>query len=138
LTFSPVLLFLPIAELQAEFRLGDKFGLAALVGAGGPASFFEFEVGAQFRYYLLGTFEHGMTLGAQALLLDFPEPGAAGFALSPMVGYKLATSIGFTVDAQVGPSLTLTGASATLTGVNVGPSSGSIGLLLNVNVGWSF
>ncbi len=138
LTFSPLLLFLPIAEVLTEFRLADKFGLAGVFGLGAPLNLLEFEVGTQFKYYLLGTFDHGMALGAQGLFLYYPVVDAAGFAISPFVAYKIATNIGFTFEAQVGPSFNLYGASATLTGQSAAVNNGSIGLLLNLNVGWSF
>ena len=138
LTFSPLLLFLPIAEVLTEFRLADKFGLAGVFGLGAPLNLLEFEVGTQFKYYLLGTFDHGMALGAQGLFLYYPVVDAAGFAISPFVAYKIATNIGFTFEAQVGPSFNLYGASATLTGQSASVDNGSIGLLLNLNVGWSF
>lgn len=60
-------------------------------------------------YYVLGDFEHGMQLGAEAIYLYLDGDGTssiqvsgAGFALGPFVGYKTATNIGFTFDAQLG------------------------------------
>lgn len=138
LTFSPLLLFLPIAEVLAEFRLAEKFGLAGVFGLGAPLNLLELEVGTQFKYYLLGTFDHGMALGAQGMFLYFPVVDSAGFAISPFLAYKIATNIGFTFEAQVGPSFNLYGASATLTGQDASINNGSIGLLLNLNLGWSF
>ncbi len=137
ITMSPLLLFLPVAEVSGEFRITEKMGASAIVGIGGPLGLLMLEFGAQYRYYLIGSFDHGMELGAQTSVVLFPELNAVGFAVSPFVGYKIATNVGFTFEAQVGPSFTVVGATATLTGVNA-VANGSIGLLLNLSVGWSF
>jgi len=141
MTLSPLLLILPIVQVTGEFRVSDKMGVAAVFGLGSVLSFFTVQLGAQFRYYLLGSFIHGLDLGAQVLTLALFDNGgslaAGGISLAPFVGYKIATNIGFTFDAQIGPDFALVGASSSLTGQNT-DASGAIGLLLNLNVGWSF
>ncbi len=144
LTISPLLLLLPIAQVMGEFRVGDKFGAAAILGLGGVLDFFTVQVGGQFRYYLVGSFIHGLSLGAQLLTLvltgEFGGSGvtAAGISLAPFVGYKIATNVGFTFDAQLGPDFVLAGATSTLVKSTAESSNGAIGLLFNLNVGWSF
>lgn len=144
LTISPLLLLLPIAQVMGEFRIGDKFGAAAVLGFGGVLDFFTFQVGGQFRYYLVGSFIHGLNVGAQLLTLimtgEFGGSGvtATGLSLAPFVGYKIATNVGFTFDAQLGPDFVLAGATSTLVKSTTESSNGAIGLLFNLNVGWSF
>src|SRR5687768_4310361 len=67
LTMSPVHLALPVVELTGEFRLLDKLGVAAVAGAGNSSGIFVGEAGAQIRYYLIGTFIHGMQVGGEIL-----------------------------------------------------------------------
>src|SRR5438874_13063933 len=67
-TFSPIHLVFPILEVTGEYRIDDKMGVAAIVGAGQisllGSAFTVAELGGQFRYYVLGSFIHGMELGA--------------------------------------------------------------------------
>lgn len=141
ITISPLLLFLPIVQVTGEFRLNDKMGVAAVFGLGSLLNaFFALQAGGQFRYYPLGSFIHGLDIGAQLMSLALFDNGglvAGGVAIAPFVGYKIATNIGFTFDAQIGPDFVLFGASSSLTGPSTS-SNGAIGLLLNLNVGWSF
>ncbi len=118
-------------------------GLAAVFGLGGPRDsryqYLAVDLAGQFRYYLIGTFDHGFDLGAQVktLILTDGYITWGGLSITPMVGYKLATTVGFTFDAQLGPEFILGGPTASLVQVNTAPAV-PIGLLLNLNVGWSF
>src|SRR5262249_8674590 len=107
------------------------------------------ELGGQFDYYLVGTFEHGMQLGAQAEYAGVSgKVGDAnvtvfgtggGFAVGPFVGYKLATKVGFTLDVQGGAQYAAVGASAvSSTGQSAAARASSILPLVNIHIGWSF
>ena len=149
ITFSPVHLASPMIEITGEYRLADKMGVAVVVGVGrvkldmvtssGTIDRFRtgIEGGAQFRYYLIGSFIHGMQLGAEVLYTyvdrdetDSVADGGDGFAVGPFIGYKIATNIGFTFDAQLGFQ-NVTTPSAWKDEKNILP-------MVNLNVGWSF
>ncbi len=155
LTVSPLHLVLPIVELTGEYAIMNDLSAALILGGGKITSeasglvaeetYTAYEVGAQGRYYLLGDFEHGMQVGAEALYLYLDRDGessitvsGAGLALGPFIGYKIATHIGFTFDAQLGFQYMVARAEAT-DGTNTAKGEDSDILpLLNLNVGWSF
>jgi hypothetical protein len=118
-------------ELSGELRLGDKLGVSLVLGAGAPARLLALELGGQVRYYLLGSFIHGLEVGAQLMGSGLFGRGPAGFevGMSPFVGYKIAFNIGFTVEAQLGPTLSVF--------TTAGDATTRIGALINLNVGWS-
>src|SRR5579859_1231610 len=109
LTFAPLRLILPEVQLMAEFKLDPKISVAAIAGygqvtpvvSGGPANVSPvtiWEAGGQFRYYPIGTFEHGMQIGAQAEYIGGSASSSSGnvqaFAtggglfMGPFIGYK--------------------------------------------------
>ena len=144
LTFSPVHLFLPVVEVTGEFRLPLDFSLAAIGGFGAIEGITVWEAGAQARYYLIGSFEHGMPIGVEALYAggSAAEAGvtatANGIAVGPFVGYKLATDIGFTFDAGVGFQYFTVTAHASNSEASATVSDNKIIPLINLNIGWSF
>lgn len=153
LTISPIHLALPMGEFTGEYRAGDKLGIGGILGfgsatvessAGDEDKLTLFEVGATLRYYALGSFIHGMQIGLEALYLyaggDVGGVAAAGEGLSvgPFIGYKIATNIGFTFDAQLGGTYILVGAEASDGETSETASDSAFGALLNLNVGWSF
>ena len=157
ITLSPFHLVLPMGELTGEYRVTDKIGVAAILGVGQVKtkmvtvsgtredSFFAIDAGAQFRYYPVGNFIHGMQLGAEILFVyvnlnetDSTSASGTGLAIGPFVGYKIATDIGFTFDAQLGFDYLAVQGTASDSGVSVAESDSRFGLLLNLNVGWSF
>lgn len=159
-TFSPVHLAEPVVEITAEFKAHDQWGLALVGGGGtmtaesdiiGDQTYTVWEVGGQLRYYLLGDFDHGMQLGAEVLYVnvsnDDVETSSGSFSslgqglgVGPFVGYKIATDIGFTFDAQLGVARTFVTAEAehTESGTTGEAEESDWAPLLNLNVGWSF
>jgi hypothetical protein len=146
LTISPLHLISPILELTGEIRASDKIGVAVVAGAGKYSdttngvklSASVYEAGAQFRYYVVGDFRHGMQLGAELLYLHLSDSSLSakgeGLAIGPFAGYKYTADIGFTVDTQLGfERITARAASGSS---NVSDSDYIV--LLNINVGWSF
>ncbi|MBW2700056.1 MAG: hypothetical protein JRF33_04485 [Deltaproteobacteria bacterium] len=157
ITLSPFHLVLPMGELTGEYRVTDKIAVAAILGVGQVKtktvtvsgtredSFFAIDAGAQFRYYPVGNFIHGMQLGAEILFVyvnlnetDSTSASGTGLAIGPFVGYKIATNIGFTFDAQLGFDYLAVQGTASDSGISVTESDSRFGLLLNLNVGWSF
>lgn len=161
LTFSPIHLLFPIVEVAGEVALSEKVSVAGIVGFGSiPVTktlassttqdvsetehYSAWEVGGHLNYYVVGSFEHGMQLGVEALYLKISTPdrsyrsaaSASGLALGPYVGYKLITGVGFTFEANLGAEYVVAQASST-----DGSSSASASKwipLLNLNIGWSF
>lgn len=156
LTISPLhLIGGPILELTGELRVHDKIGVALVAGAGRITDNIDdgfgnttkltasvFEVGAQVRGYVVGNFRHGMQVGAELLYLhlstdEFVAKGE-GIAVGPFLGYKIATRVGFTFDAQLGVEYVGARASASDSQTSVKTEDSSVIPLLNLNVGWSF
>jgi hypothetical protein len=155
LTFSPIHLLLPIFELTAEVRLVDSIGLAGIVGGGTVTvvdafgediSFDAFELGAHFRWYPIGDFDHGMQLGVELLYIfvsgSVGSSGVtgtgSGLAVGPFIGYKITTSVGFTFDAQLGAQMAGIAAQATDGTTTEEASDTQVIPLLNLNIGWAF
>jgi hypothetical protein len=154
LTFSPLHLLLPEFKAMVEARVTRKFGVAAIGGIGSIKSdgttFTVWEGGVQGRYYLFGSFQHGMELGAQ---LEYAAASGqlsstsnvtvfgngGGLAVGPFIGYKLATKVGFTCDLQAGAQYSAIGASAVSSaGDSAAAHESRILPLVNLHVGWSF
>jgi len=146
-TLSPFLLALPMLELTTEGRLADRVGLAAVTGVGGVGGVTLIELGVQGRYYVVGSFDHGMELGAELLYLyvggsptssSSVSAQGSGFSAAPFIGYKIAARFGLTFDAQLGVGYTAVAATASSGAVSSSASSSGVTPLLNLNLGWSF
>lgn len=145
-TISPLHMFIPMVELTGELRVGRKLGIAAIGGAGAVRDDVTdqlirvYEAGASVRYYVLGTFRHGMQLGGELLYVHantdntMVEVRAQGLGISPFVGYKWTSRVGFTIDTQLGISF-MTAQGEASTGTTAEKSK--VGALLNLNLGWS-
>jgi hypothetical protein len=165
--WAPIMLVAPIGEFTAEYRVADKLGVSLELGLGRrtftavmtdltgkeigridePGN--EVEAGAQVRYYVLGSFTHGMELGGQILeeYVKFKEPfppgivgaAAGGLTVGPFVGYKVATRLGFTFEGQLGARY-----AAVMPPIQGMGTYQSLGMpdrwvpLLHLNVGWTF
>ena len=145
ITISPLHMFLPMIELTGELRVAPKVGVAVIAGAGGirdmdtNALIKVYEAGASVRYYVIGNFRHGMQIGGEAIYVKAStdntgvEVNGRGLGLSPFLGYKWTSRIGFTIETQLGVTfITARADSATQT-----KQASKVGPLLNVNVGWS-
>lgn len=138
ITISPLHLFCPEIHLTGELRLAPKMSAAVILGAGRITDEGKtcniWEAGGQFRYYLIGSFAHGMMLGADAGYVDVdariehPIAYLVGAHAGGFLGYKFSMAIGFTAEIQIGP-VYLWGESA---------DTSELQTLLNLKVGWSF
>lgn len=157
-TLSPVHLILPVLEVAAEYRLQDKIGIGGLLGGGqikvkdlvsdDDITFLVLDAGGSFRYYVLGTFIHGMQLGTELSYTyvstsdtyDDISAVAGGLSAAGFVGYKIATNVGFTFEIQGGAQYMILDASAKSqsTGDKAKASDSKAGPLLNLQLGWSF
>jgi hypothetical protein len=142
LSISPLHLIGPFGELTAEFRAAETIGIAVIggvgrmpiSGAGKGARYWD--AGAQFRYYVSGTFDDGgLNVGAEVLYLHAPRDAdasgvGANLTASAVIGWKLVTQVGFTIDSQFGVSALLV--------KQEGGSGNPLQLLGNLGVGWTF
>lgn len=161
ITNSPLHLASPgIVEMTGEYAVNRSLGVALIAGYGQPTLETEdestgdvtrhdvtvYEAGAQARYYLFGSFDHGMQVGGEVLYLSitgFEEDGvrgsASGFGIGPFIGYKKTARFGLTFDAQLGFQYFAAQAEASDNdGNSAEGDSSSTGVLLNLNLGWAF
>jgi hypothetical protein len=159
-TFSPLHLLSPIFELQIEGRVIPHFGVAVIGGIGsitakfGTSSgevleqkFSAFELGGQLIGYPLQPFE-SLQLGAELLYINVGtktfqgqevKGNAGGFAIGPLVGYKLLTKVGFTFFVQGGfEYVAIKSDASDNNGTSVTEKQSAFIPLLNLNLGWSF
>lgn len=102
-------------ELRWEHRVSAGHSVGLLGGAGlwndgdGGADQWLGALGAHWRWYALGTIDHGLAITAeiagQALMADALD--RRGLAVSPRLAYKRSWSPGLTAEAQVGASWVL-------------------------------
>ncbi len=153
--FAPLRLIVPLVEFTAEYRVANKIGVSVTLGAGQRevsgvgtnVTGTELEGGLQGRYYVIGDFDHGMELGAELLeeyvkFDDIPPNvavAAGGLTLGAFIGYKIATNVGFTFEAQLGARYLVVEPAAQGDTTLGSPSLDEKWLpLLHLNVGWSF
>ena len=134
---SPFHLLSPFLQVTGELGLAEKVGAAVVLGGGQVSEdderFGAWEVGGQIRYYLLGSFTHGLMLGLDAGYidvagrLDAPMAYFVGVRAGTFLGYKIATRSGFTFDVEFGPQY-----------VRESADNAEWQTLTNLKVGWSF
>jgi hypothetical protein len=158
LTFSPLHLLLPVFELTAEVKVGDYCGIALLGGFGSATLEFQgqddeditvglWNLGAQVVAYPLEPFESlqlGVELQYAHASIDGDLEGrrvsaiGAGFAVGPLVGYKLIVDVGFTFFVQGGVAfIAIEGDAEDDEGQTASTDEKRAIPLLNLNVGWS-
>jgi hypothetical protein len=141
-----------IVQVQGEFQINERMSYGLLLGVGNvqgqtaDTSHALFMAGAQFNYYLLGDFEEGLQIGAQALFSStnigahktmLYENGRV-MSLTPYAGYKLVLTSGLTMNVQAG-----VGASTPVF-IPTAPGSGNnteykwhVSTRMHLNIGWS-
>ncbi|MBN2384918.1 hypothetical protein JXQ70_18750 [bacterium] len=137
LTISPFRFENPELYISGELRLAPKIGVAAMLGAGRitdeGTTCTIWEGGGQFRYYLLGSFAHGIMIGADLGYvglddeIENPRAYLVGTHAGGFLGYKFSMKKGFTAELQIGPVY--------LWGKTADTSESQT--LLALNVGWS-
>ena len=95
--------------------------------------------------YVVGDFDEGLQVGLEVLYagvggtaqddVDTVAVFGEGLGLTPLIGYKIITDIGFTFEAQAGPSLMFVSARSSN---HKGETEVSVAPMLNLNIGWSF
>jgi hypothetical protein len=150
---DPLFLRAPIGELVGEVDVGRRVAIAALMGVGWTAvrsptlttHFIVYDAGAQLQYYLLGTFRHGLHIGAELLYFHYDSPFThqdpiVGDAIQvgPFAGYKRVLNRGFTLEGQIGYQRRRVWQSTSGEPASSPLLRTGSGLLLNLRFGWSF
>jgi hypothetical protein len=145
LTISPIHLAIPLGELQGEFKLDEKIGVAVIGGYGSTEGVALYEVGAQGRYYLLKDFRSGLPLGLELMYVGTGniEEGTAtasatGLTVGPFTGYKHIFDFGLTLEAMAGAAYMWVTGSATDGVQSAEMTETALFPLININIGWSF
>jgi hypothetical protein len=113
ITISPLHLLNPQLHVTGEKRLAPRVSTAAMLGGGNVTeeeqTYRIWEIGGQVRYYVLGSFSHGMMLGTDVGYVDVngkPEGAMemlVGTRVGGFLGYKRILKSGFTAEVQLGP-----------------------------------
>jgi len=148
ITIAPIKLISPIVEGTFEKRMTNKIGLEGIAGVGSYDGFFAFTIGGSWRYYLIGSFEHALQTGVELYYAHLGSSNVQGsnvsaagrgLMIAPFIGYKYIADYGLTLDLAIGAGPEFVSATATDNNSNSATVSGStLGLLLNLNLGWSF
>ena len=116
-------------------------GGALIAGIGEYKDVSIIEAGCQYNYYLLGDFQNGLQLGAEGMFTyawtdETYERSSASIgviSVGPYGGYKYATDEGLTFFIQGGKHFSMGGESIDPKETNL-----SLGLFINLNIGWSY
>lgn len=124
---SPLHLAIPMFEGMGEFRTADQQSVAVIGGIGSDQGQTLYEVGGQVRQYVIGDFDTGINLGAEATAGNANYQGFDDMRVSggPFIGGKLTLAL-FSVDVQGGGQVVWRDNQLVL------------GPLLNLNAGVSF
>ena len=145
----------PFYEVTVESAIDSTFGIALIGGYGevttaGRGVFDResglYEIGVSSRYYMVGSFAHGMQLGFESTYLGgHAEQDNLSFALTPtgltvgaFIGYKYLAPFGLTPDTQLGASEVFHGTDSTVPSAGRAFSESETRPLLNINFGRSF
>ena len=100
------------AECRLEYALQPKWSVGSITGFGKDKNGFQYDVGIQQRYYVLGDFTGGISFGTQLIYWNINFQTTAndvrGHLFYPTVfgAAKYIFDVGFTIDAQIGMSYT--------------------------------
>ena len=141
LTVSPVHFLGQTLKLTYERRLADKVSFSVAGGVGYHNDLLWLGT-AQFRFYALGDFNHGLMLGAEGIVsqapllqlsfdfdtFSFPDwsKESFGYGGGAFLGYKFTAEVGFTLELQAGANFLFIG------------SRSGLAPMANLNLGWSF
>lgn len=100
---SPLHLAIPMFEGMGEFRTGEAQSVAVIGGIGSDQGETLYEVGGQVRQYVIGDFDTGINLGAEATAGNANYQGFDDMRVSggPFIGGKLTLAL-FSLDVQGG------------------------------------
>lgn len=143
----------PFFEMDGEYRLHERVGLGGIVGLGRRAigtldKQFGWMLGVQGTFYPIGSFHHGLQLGAEVVYGGSSGRGSAGTLfikqtgseLGPgaFVGYKIESKVGLTFSTQLGARYMFYRISVDDGNSQASAASGKAEVLGRFNLGWSF
>jgi hypothetical protein len=114
LTWSPLPVFVEAFELRAEARIAPWLGISLDGEYGGTSNVKYRSVSLQPRAYVLGSFTHGAffgleleyahgtTDGANHNVGSDVDNGPVGLMTAALIGYKVITEYGLTIDCELG------------------------------------
>lgn len=108
IVMSPLELINPVFRFVGEFKVARTHGIGPDLSVGSIDQVFVFSVGAQYAWYAIGDFDHGMQLGASLRYLQSndEEDGIVsvgrGIAIGPIIGYKYVAPFGLTIGLNGG------------------------------------
>ncbi len=143
----------PFFEVDGEYRLHERFGLGGEVGLGRRVigtldKQFGWMLGVQGTFYPVGSFHHGLQLGAEVVYGGSSGRGTAGTQVikqtgaevgpGAFVGYKIESKLGLTFSTQVGARYMFYRVTVNDGNSQATASSGKGEVLGRFNLGWSF
>lgn len=105
---SPLELINPVVRFVGEFKVARTHGFGPDVSVGAIDQVFVFSIGAQYAWYMIGDFDHGMQLGASLRYLQSQSESngissvGRGIAIGPIIGYKYVAPFGLTIGLNGG------------------------------------
>jgi hypothetical protein len=126
-TISPLALASPMVDLTGEYSLTPEDSVAVMGGLGAASNHLLYDVGGQYRRYVVGGFRNGIHVGGQARYTNagFLGRDDPSFKVGPFLGAKL-TLAAFSAEVQGGAQLVAGGGR-----IRMSP-------LLNLNMGVTF
>lgn len=128
---SPLELASPVVRLVGEWKVARTHGIGPDVAVGSIDQVFVFSIGAQYAWYMIGDFEHGVQLGASLRYLQSNDESngissvGRGVAIGPIIGYKYVAPFRLTVGLNGGIMLMSINANASDTFGGKATASGS-------------
>ena len=141
-TLNPRQILNTFGETSIEYALKPKIGVGGITGFGKSDSAFQYDLGVQARYYLLGSFNGGLSAGGQFVYFNLlhrkDHDNINGYFLYPslFLSGKYVFDIGFTIDSQLGVTYTTAIIKDQMAQSSI--TSTQWEGLFNVNLGWSF
>ena len=147
------LLSRPFFEVDGEYRLHERVGVGGMVGLGRRIigtmdKQFGWLLGVQGTFYPIGSFHHGLQLGAEVVYGGSSGRGTAGTLVikqtgseigpGAFVGYKIESKLGLTFSVQAGARYMFYRVSVDDGSSQASAASGKAEVLGRFNFGWSF
>ncbi len=147
------LLSRPFFEVDGEYRLHERVGVGGMVGLGRRIigtmdKQFGWMLGVQGTFYPIGSFHHGLQLGAEVVYGGSSGRGKAGTLVikqtgseigpGAFVGYKIESKLGLTFSIQAGARYMFYRVSVDDGTSQASAASGKAEVLGRLNFGWSF
>ncbi len=143
----------PFFEVDGEYRLHDRVGVGGMLGLGRRTigtldKQFGWMLGVQGTFYPIGSFHHGLQLGAEVVYGGSSGRGTAGTVVikqtgseigpGAFAGYKIESKLGLTFSVQLGARYMFYRVGVDDGNSQTTAASGKGEVLGRFNLGWSF